>query len=111
MRAILIDPIEQKVSEIDYDGNIENIYELLTTDGFKPRFFDVVAIPFGSDGIYIDDEGLYAPIQSRWSFDWHTWREPIKLVNRGLVIGCDDEGNSCESTSGVEIINHIKWSW
>lgn len=45
MRAILIDPIEQKVSEIDYDGNIENIYELLTTDGFKPRFFDVVAIP------------------------------------------------------------------
>ena len=111
MRAILIDPIERKVSEIDYDGDYQDIYRLITTVSHTPRAFDVVSIPFGNDGIYIDDEGLYAPVQFMWSFNWHRWKEPIKLVNKGLVIGCDDEGNSCDSTSGVDIINQIKWSW
>ena len=68
MRALLIDPIEQKVSEFDYDGDSSKIYEMLETSGHRPRFFDVVSIPWGMDGIYIDDEGLYAPIQYRWSF-------------------------------------------
>ena len=33
MRALLIDPIEQKVSEFDYDGDSSKIYELLETSG------------------------------------------------------------------------------
>ena len=109
MRALLIDRIEQKVSEFDYDGDSSKIYEMLETTGHRPRFFDVVSIPFGNDGIYIDDEGLFAPIQFMWSFNWHNWKEPIRLVNKALVIGCDNNGDAEDSTSGVEIINHIKW--
>ena len=109
MRAILIDPMEQKVSEIDYSGNYKDIYDIIQTGITAPRHFDVVSIPFGNDGIYIDDEGLYAPMQFMWSFNWHRWKEPIKLVNKALVIGCDDNGDAEDSTSGVEIINHIKW--
>ena len=113
MRALLIDPIEQKVSEFDYDGDSSKIYEMLETEGHRPRFFDVVSIPWGMDGIYIDDEGLYAPIQYRWSFHAKThYSEPLRLVNRALVIGCDDNGESDDCTSGVELgENNITWGW
>ena len=51
MRAILIDPMEQKVSEIDYSGNYKDIYGIIQTGTTAPRHFDVVSIPFGNDGI------------------------------------------------------------
>ena len=95
MRALLIDPIEQKVSEFDYDGDSSKIYEMLETSGHRPRFFDVVSIP------------------CRWSFHAKThYSEPIRLVNRALVIGCDDNGDSDDCTSGVELgKNNITWGW
>ena len=117
MRAILIDPKHKQIMQIDYNGDYKTIYEHLSfTNSFgnshKVRAFDIVRIPIGNDGIYIDDEGLYAPIQFKWKFTFDNAYEPIKLVNKGLVLGCDDEGDSVAPDSTVEDIKkNITWRW
>ena len=74
MRAILIDPMFKKLQEVEYSGNYKDIYKLIGYDdiimndrvlmkGYRPTAFDVVRIPIGFDGIYVDDEGLYAPLR------------------------------------------------
>jgi hypothetical protein len=76
----------------------------------KPRAFDVVRTPTGGDGIYVDDEGLYAPAEDKHWFSITYKEQDMLLVNRSLVIGCDDEGNSTDCASTVEDIRQrIKW--
>ena len=84
MRAILIDPFAKEITEVDYDGDYKKIYDLIDC-----KTFDVVNVPSGNDGIYIDDEGLYAPKQAwfTYRFNAHPMHQNIPLVNKALVIG------------------------
>ena len=117
MRAILIDPMAKQIMQIDYNGDYKTIYEHLSfTNSFgnshKVRAFDIVRIPVGNDGIYVDDEGLYAPKQAwfTYRFNAHPMHQNIPLVNKALVVGCDEEGNSTETTDTVNAIKgRITW--
>ena len=115
MKAILIDPKAKQVMQINYNGDYKTIYEHLSfqnAEGMthKPRAFDVVRTPTGGDGIYVDDEGLYAPAEDKHWFSITYKEQDMLLVNRSLVIGCDDEGNSKDCVSTVEDIrSRIKW--
>ena len=120
MKAILIDPKAKQVMQIDYNGNYETIYEHLSfypnAEGMthKPRAFGIVRIPVGNDGIYVDDEGLYVPNEDKHWFTYrynaHEMHQNIPLVNRGLVIGCDENGDSVDCDSTVDSIKaSIKW--
>jgi len=119
MRAILIDPKAKQIMQIDYNGNYETIYEHLSfqnAEGMthKPRAFDVVRIPVGNDGIYVDDEGLYVPNEDKYWFTYrynaHEMHQNIPLVNRSIVIGCDENGDSVDCDSTVDSIKaQIKW--
>ena len=123
MRAILIDPMFKKLQEVEYSGNYKDIYKLIGYDdiimndrvlmkGYRPTNFDVVRIPIGCDGIYVDDEGLYAPLQFRWSFQYGAVHEPIRLCNKALVLGCDDNGDSIEPDSTLDDMRAmITWDW
>jgi hypothetical protein len=114
MKAILIDPMFNTIKEVQYDGDYKSIYRLIgySFTKYQPRAFDVVSIPIGFDGIYVDDEGLFAPIKYPWSFRYNTAHPPINLVNKGLVLGCDDEGDSIEPDSTIESLrSSIKWEW
>tara|TARA_R100001460_G_C3458810_1_gene165688 strand:- start:112 stop:510 length:399 start_codon:yes stop_codon:yes gene_type:complete len=123
MKAILIDPQFTTVTEVEYDGDYKSIYKLLSFNNpfnklsespkrHIPRAFDVVAIPVGFDGIYVDDEGLFAPIMYKWEYRYNRMHPPIQLVNKGLVLGCDDEGDSISPDSTVESIRRsITWEW
>ena len=82
MRSFLIDPFKQDITEVAYSGDIEQIYEL--TDC---QTFDVARINRHGDGIFVDDEGLYAE-DAR--FFWHS-DYPQPLAGKGMVIGCDME--------------------
>jgi hypothetical protein len=107
MKAIVIDPENKTVTEVDYSGDYKDIYKLIGC-----RTFDIVRIPTGLDGIYIDDEGLYAEKQAFWKFWFSTTQMPIKLVNKGLVLGCNDEGDTIAPDSTVEDIKkNITWEW
>ena len=106
MKAFLIDPELRVIKEVEYDGDYREIYALT---GCKT--FDVVGIPFGSDGIYVDDEGLYADVMHKWEFNLHH-QPPIQLVNKALVLGCDDEGDSIEPVISLDLLEHfITWGW
>jgi len=120
MRAILIDPKHKQIMQIDYNGDYKTIYEHLSfypnAEGMthKPRAFDIVRIPVGNDGIYVDDEGLYAPNEDKHWFTYrynaHEMHQNIPLVNRGLVIGCDENGDSVDCDSTVDSIkSQITW--
>ena len=109
MRAILIDPFAKEITEVDYDGDYKKIYELIDC-----TTFDVVNVPSGNDGIYVDDEGLYAPEGDKnwftYRYNAHEMHQNIPLVNRGLVIGCDENGDSVDCDSTVDSIKaSIKW--
>jgi|9_EtaG_2_1085328.scaffolds.fasta_scaffold56899_2 hypothetical protein len=116
MKAILIDPKAKQVMQIDYSGDYRHIYEHLSfypnAEGMthKPRAFDVVRTPTGGDGIYVDDEGLYVSAEDKHWFNIKYNDQDMMLVNRSLVIGCDDEGNSTDCVSTVEDIqSRITW--
>ena len=109
MRAILIDPFAKEITEVDYDGDYKKIYDLIDC-----KTFDVVNVPSGNDGIYIDDEGLYAPKQAwfTYRFNAHPMHKNIQLVNKALVVGCDEEGDSTETTDTVNAIKgRITWGF
>ena len=84
----IINPKEQKVSlvksEIDPTG-YEWISRLIGA-----RMFTFVRLYDNGDGVYIDDEGLYADQR----FFWIHKNYPQPLVNKGLFMGTDAEGNS-----------------
>ena len=115
MKAILIDPKHERVMQIDYSGDYRHIYEHLSFinsfgNSHKVRTFDIVRTPTGGDGIYVDDEGLYAPAEDKHWYNIKYNDQDMMLVNRSLVIGCDDEGNSKDCVSTVEDIRgRIKW--
>ena len=119
MRAILIDPKAKQIMQIDYNGDYKTIYEhmsFLNSEGIthKPRAFDVVRIPVGNDGIFVDDEGLYLPKEDKHWFTYrynaHEMHQNIPLVNRSIVIGCDENGDSVDCDSTVDSIKaSIRW--
>tara|TARA_R100000234_G_C4918642_1_gene143146 strand:- start:275 stop:649 length:375 start_codon:yes stop_codon:yes gene_type:complete len=120
MRAILIDPKHKQIMQIDYNGDYKTIYEHLSfypnAEGMthKPRAFDIVRIPVGNDGIYVDDEGLFVPNEDKHWFTYrynaHEMHQNIPLVNRGLIIGCDENGDSVDCDSTVDSIkSQITW--
>jgi len=83
--AFLIDPFECSIRQVKYSGDFHDIYKHIECD-----CYDVARINDKGDGIFIDDEGLF---KGKQAFFWPTGRyEP--LAGRGLVLGCDDEGES-----------------
>jgi hypothetical protein len=90
MKAILIDPFEQTVKEVDYSGDFRDIYKLIDAE-----CFDCARIK-GTDGIFVDDEGL---LNAPTHFFEHS-EYPSPLAGKGLIVGCDEEGESadCKTT-------------
>lgn len=88
MKAFLIDPFNRTITEVEHNGDFHQIYEFLqiTTP------FTVVALgeEYGRDSIFLDDEGLYAKDQRYFLLAGY----PQPLAGRGLVLGCDDEGET-----------------
>jgi len=88
MKAFLINPIEQKIYEVDYSGDYKQIQMHIGAD-----LFTVVYIG-NKDDIYVDDEGLLK--ESNYMFKYKGIDTP--LCGKGLVLGVDDEGDSTAPT-------------
>lgn len=103
MRAILIDPFARTVTEVEYTGEYTNINEHI-----KAQYFDVVRINRKGDAIFVDDEGLINGNENQAYFGWLGYMNP--LAGRGLILGCDDEGESIEPTISLETAQkHVIW--
>ena len=85
MKALLINPIEKTIEEVEYNGDYKQIYTYI-----KASTFGVVDIP-NDDTIYIDDEGL---LKENNHFFIHD-DVPTPLGGMALVLGADhDTGDS-----------------
>lgn len=87
MQAYLIDPSDQTIETIHYDGDWKTISYWIAADTF-----DVAST---SDGlsIYIDDEGLFKEDQSFFTITGY----PQPLAGRALVLGPPDEDGEATS--------------
>jgi hypothetical protein len=92
MKAILIDPETETLTEIDYDGNYQSIYSLIGCETFT-----LVQIA-DSDCIFVDAEGLLNNPQ--YFFKYRDYNQP--LAGKGLVLGTDGRGESIAPTVTVE---------
>lgn len=84
MKAILIDPHARTVTEVQHDGTLEGIYRAIGADC-------VCTVSLGGrDAIFLDDDGLFREGQEFFAIG----KYPNPLAGRGLVLGCDAEGES-----------------
>ena len=97
MRAYLIDPFARSVKQVEYRGAIEEIYSFIQADCFDCCRFSTAH----NDGVFVDDEGLFKPDQEFFMIGNY----PSPLAGRGLVIGCDSEGESISAKSSVDDLN------
>ena len=95
MRAYLIDPWTNTISEVDYSGDYHHIYDLIDA-----HLFDVVRIDENGDGVFFDDEGLFKEEQAFFKIEGC----PQPLAGKGLVLGADNEGNSVQPVFSLKEI-------
>jgi hypothetical protein len=75
MKAILIDVKNEEIKEVEFDGTLHNIYDLVDC-----ATFDVVRID-ETNGIYVDDEGLFVEDQLFFIRSQRWWRNYISNIN------------------------------
>ena len=93
MRAILIDPFNESVTEVEHNGDYRNIYTLLSHETQPVDTFTVVSIDDDND-IFVDDNGLLN--NPTHFFMWKGYTQP--LAGKGLILAHDDEGESIGTT-------------
>lgn len=104
MRAILINPWTQTISETDYSGTYTDLYRLLSgptapgLDDARVEVFDITgtqAIP--DHDLMVDDLGLVnGEPQAYFEIDGRTF------AGRGVILCHGEEGNSAPATTTIE---------
>ena len=99
LKAYLIDPTNQTVTEHQISGDYKEIQKL-----GQYRAFDVVRLDDG-DGVFVDDEGLMnGTPQTIGMFLLTGTARSVALAGRGVVLGCDDEGESQDANISLEAL-------
>jgi hypothetical protein len=93
IKAILIDVTAKSVTEVLIEKNFDAYNKALDC-----RTFDVFPLDEKND-VYCDDEGLY---KRKDFFFIEGSHQPIR--GNGLILGCDDEGESVDTTALVEVV-------
>lgn len=96
MRAILIDPFKKTVLELNLDASqnmLDQWYKVLDASPVEvAHYID------DHDSILVDEEGLLKPCDH--FFTYQGAHQPF--AGRGLVVGCDNDGNTVSCTTPVE---------
>ena len=105
MKALLINPFDMTITEVEYDGNYQSIYKLISPEGSEVRAFDAVRIS-AEDTIWVDDEGLL----KQNNFFEHT-DYPQPMAGLGLVLGTTEDGDSTSPTLTLDQLkDNISWA-
>lgn len=91
MNAILIDPSDQSISRVEYNGEITDLYSLIDC-----RMFTVVSVTEDHD-LFLDDEGMYREDQSYFMVNGY----PQPLAGKAVMLGHDGKGGTIEATESV----------
>jgi len=104
MRALLIDPYNKEIREVVHDGTLKSIYALLDCQMIEaPVHYN------NNDIIYCNEEAwlrsgadtiLAGFMFPGWSY---------AILERGLIVGTDDEGNDVDCKSVINDFKDIIW--
>lgn len=93
MKAILIDPKNKTIEEIDIAG--KNIKEIIGC-----KYIDGVRV--GNDFMYVDDQGL---LNENYLFNFLHYDQPF--AGKALIVGVDWEGAETDYVSDIEFIRFL----
>lgn len=102
VKGILIDPFECMISEVEVTaGDINTYYPFLSHETKKVHTFTVgySSILAPGDAVFVDDEGLYGPMERFFSMPG---LEPI--TGRGLILGSNGRGATTEAKTSLDLI-------
>ena len=99
MKALFIDPTDETIRFLSYDGDYKSIYRILGC-----RTFEAVSPFDNGDTLWIDEEGLLKDSNFAFKikaddekkFSWQT------VLGKALVLGTDAEGESIECKTTLE---------
>jgi len=92
MIAYLIDPKTRTMAQVEYSGDLDELYKLLGCNTV-----DAVEVNSHGDTLWVDDEGLFVPREDLYLFYMagsHA-ATPDALAGRALLTGCNAKGNTC----------------
>lgn len=104
IKAILIDAKNREVRPVEFErGNLDEMYKLIGCDCFT-------IAPLNredNESLFVDDEGLINGTE-----DFFFFSEAFQpLAGNGLIVGCDEEGESCDTSIKFEdIVNNIRFA-
>lgn len=102
MRAILINPLTQTITEEEFNGDYRHIYKLIGAWVFQT----VSIIDENHHTIFIDEDGLFVPDQRY--FKWEDYDQP--LAGCGLILGTNHDGDSVAATMTIEhVTKKVTW--
>lgn len=94
MQAYLIDPFQQDITEIEWDGDAMSIAKILQCQWITCAY----PSNMDHDVIYVDDEGLYVDDQRYFMVSDY----PHPLAGYGLVLGTDEVGDAMPPKSNID---------
>jgi hypothetical protein len=115
MRAILIDPFERTVTEVEWSGNFRDAqkgaYKLMQCDLIDVVYFDS---PWINVNMFVDDEGLFKQ-ELAFFLPLHS-RAGQPIVGRALLVGPpDNQGDSTacpislpEAKAGIQFADALE---
>lgn len=101
-RAILIDPTNKSVTEIEYDGDYRSISKLLGCELFTVALN--IATLGEPDTLFVDDEGLLTYPNPHGYFRLPGLNYPGTLAGKGLLLGSDGMGGDAPALTRLEHI-------
>jgi hypothetical protein len=115
MRAILIDPEQRTITEIDFGGGGKQLEQLLGchdfTTGSRPLNGSMMK---GFDALYVSDDMLDERDDPKHWFQVDADRDPpssFPIAGRGLVVGTDPDGEDTDARiSRDELVKRITFT-
>jgi len=100
MKAILINPFNQTITEVEYSGNFKEIYKLIECSTFTCVNVD------DDNTLYVDDEGLLYETN-----EYFNWKNYSDLAGKALLLGVDYQtGEDCDTSWSLqEVENMVQW--
>ena len=105
--GILIDPTTRTISEINLEGDFTKIQEAINCRCFTTAPMIGADDCYMNEAVFVDDEGLFVKGNPVWKADFLI--QP--LVGKGLILGCDEEGESITPTITLEQVKEaVQWT-
>lgn len=97
MKALFIDPTDETIRFLSYDGDYKSIYRILGCRTFEAVY------PFDNgDTLWIDEEGLLKDSNFAFNIRADNPKFNQTIMGKALVLGTDAEGESIECKTTLE---------